>query len=155
MVLRVRLKRSVVLCGVLVLLIGSAVASAGTSAASSRVFYLAVKRGECGIKTSSAKAVQVVPCSNPRHTFEVYAIRHGGWGHGTEPPASSIAATAQRICLATYTQLTGRSLATPYGYTWSAPDPGREEARYGDKLICSFTHWPQTSVPLGSGWHVH
>ena len=150
-----RIKPSViVLCGVILLLAVTTVASAGARTASSRVFYLAVTRGECGIKTSSPKTVQVVPCSNPRHTFEVYAIRHGGWGHGTEPPVSSIATLARRICLAAYTQVTGRSLATPYGYMWWAPDPGHEEAQYGDKTICSLTHWPQTGVALGSGWHV-
>jgi hypothetical protein len=142
----------VVVCMALLL---AAAASAGARTHSSRVFYLAVKRGECGIATASAKTVLLVPCSDARHTVEIYAIRHGGWGRGTEPPTQSIAVTARQICLAAYRRVTGRPLPKGYGYSWSAPDPGQEEARYGDKLICGLTRWPKSDQPLGSGWHVH
>jgi hypothetical protein len=152
--LRNRLKPwVVVLCTALLFALATG-AGAEDLSASSRVFYLALKRGECGMKTGSPKTVAVVPCSNARHTFEVYSVRHGGWGHGTEPSISVLTSEMRQICLTAYTQITGRSLATPYGYQWFAPDPGKEEAQYGDKLICSLVHWPQTGVPLGSGWHV-
>jgi hypothetical protein len=154
--MKVSLKQWVIVCGCLFLLATTAAASADTKTASSRVFYLALKRGECGIKTSSPKTVTVVSCSNPRHTFEVYAIRHGGWGHGAEPSSAALANKTRQLCLTAYAQVTGRPLpARPYGYQWFAPDPGKEEAEYGDKVICSFSHWPQSNLPLGSGWHVH
>ena len=134
-------------------LIGLGAASARSSG---RVFYLALHPRQCLIvpRSESGKTKLVVPCSNPAHNQEVYAIRHGGWGHHRPPTAKAGYALARSLCLTAFRQLTGRQLAAGEGWWASWPDPGAETARYGDKIICQYRAWPQLR-PLGSGWHVH
>jgi hypothetical protein len=120
-----------------------------------RAFYLAAKPGQCLIANSNSgnaghKAVLVVSCSSPSHTFEVYAVRHGTWAKGTSPARGLV----ESLCLAAYRQTTGRSLAAPGGWYAFTPDPGAEQNRYGDKVICSYTHYPGLT-PLGPGRHLH
>lgn len=75
----------------------AAVGSAGGSG--TRAFYLTVHPRQCLVTArSSPKWVQVVPCSDPAHDMEVYAIAHGGWGHGTPPtPARGVAIAARSV----------------------------------------------------------
>ena len=112
-----------------VVLICAALAVA-SSRAGTRVFYLNTHPHQCLINGKvSPKWVEVVPCSDPAHSMEVYAVAHGGWGHRTPPTATQ-------------------------GWNAFWPDPGSETARYGDKIICSLRHWPGFRA-LGAGWHVH
>ena len=131
----------------------SAAASASTG---QRVFYLTTHPRQCLIATGpTAKSPLAVPCSDPRHNMEVYAVGHGGWGHH-HPPASKtvIGGVARAICLSAFQRLTGHSLPANSGWNAYWPDPGSETARYGDKIICSYRTWPRLAA-LGSGWHVH
>lgn len=131
----------------------AAVATAGRFG--TRTFYLAVHPRQCLVTAkSSPKWVQVVPCSNPKHDMEVYAIAHGGWGHATPPTAARGLALARSLCLAAYQRLTGHALGATEGWNAFWPDPGTETARYGDKIVCSLRRWPSLG-PLGRGWHVH
>jgi len=123
--------------------------------AESRVFYLTAHPRQCIVSVStSPKWVQVVPCSDPEHNMEVYALVHGGWGRGTPPTASKGLAIARALCLSAFQRLTGHPLPNTLGWNAFWPDPGAETTRYGDKIICSLRHWPQIA-PLGPGWHVH
>ena len=142
----------------LCLLVGAALLAGPGEASSSRsrgsVFYLDLKAHQCGIATSvAAKTISVVPCSNARHTIEVYAIRHGGWGHRAPPSLSAMSETGRSVCLKAFTQITHRISAQPFGYVFFVADPGAEQRRYGDKLICGLAYYPQLA-PLGRGWHV-
>jgi hypothetical protein len=148
----------IALIGLLISLVTTWAAAAAASSGH-RAFYLTVKPGQCLIAgsrtgTGSHKTVLVVPCSDPRHQFEVYAVRHGGWGHGTVPPLATVRATMRSVCLATYQQITRHPMPPGGGWNAFAPDPGAEQARYGDKIICSYVHYP-TLTPLGAGRHVH
>jgi hypothetical protein len=131
----------------------------GVKAASARPqareFYLSVRVHQCLISgpTTTRKLLPIVPCSDPAHRFEVYAIGHGGWG--TTPPSQSTAlAVARSVCLGAFQRLTGHPLAATLGWNAFWPDPGAESRRYLDKIICSLRTWPHLA-PLGAGWHVH
>ncbi len=137
-----------------------AMAAAEQAAASpgQRAFYLTVRPGQCLIAGSKSgtggdKIVLVVPCSDPRHQFEVYAVRHGGWGHGKVPPPATVKLIMRSVCLAAYQQITGHQM--PAGGGWDAfdPDPGAEQTHYADDIICSYVHFP-AFTPLGAGRHV-
>lgn len=148
--------RMLFLVPVTVVLVLTCVGLADASGRSgSRVFYLAVHPRQClvSVKTSP-KWVRAVPCSDPSHNMEVYALVHGGWGHGTPPAATKGYAIARSLCLSAFQRLTSHALATPFGWNAFWPDPGAESARYGDKIICSLRRWPRLE-PLGRGWHVH
>jgi hypothetical protein len=119
-----------------------------------RVFYLAVHPRQCLIATSSTgKHPFLVPCSNSKHNFEVYALGHGGWGHNGPPPYKTALAAARSICVSAFQRLTGHAMASTQGWNASWPDPGSESARYGDKIVCNYRAWPK-AIALGSGWHV-
>jgi hypothetical protein len=131
-----------------------ALSAAASGSSAGPVFYLTTHPRQCLIASGPAgKRPLLVPCSNPRHNFEVYAIGHGGWGHGRPPSSKTVLGIARSVCLSAYQRITGH--AVPAGTGWNAywPDPGAETARYGDKLICSFRAWPRLAA-LGSGWHV-
>ena len=151
------MQRYVVLCLCLAI---CAATHPGPGAASSRlgrgsIFYLNLKVHRCAIATSVAsKTISVVPCSDARHDIEVYAIRHAGWGHGARPSDSVLVSTVRSLCLKAFTQITHRTRATPFGYVFFVPDPGSEQSRYGDKMICAIGYYPKLA-PLGRGWHVH
>lgn len=145
---------------VLLALVAALVTATAAAAASpgKRAFYLTVKPGQCLIAgskagTGSYKIVLVVPCSDPRHQFEVYAVRHGGWGRGKVPPIATVRNIMRSVCLAAYQQITGHPIPAGGGWDAFAPDPGAEHAQYGDKLICSYVHYPSAG-PLGPGRHI-
>jgi len=84
--------------------------------AESRVFYLTAHPRQCIVSVStSPKWVQVVPCSDPEHNMEVYALVHGGWGRGTPPTASKGLAIARALCLSAFQRLTGHPLHNTLG----------------------------------------
>jgi hypothetical protein len=116
-------------------------------------FYLAEVPGQCVIAPHTGKTVSVVPCSDPRHNLEVYAVGHGGWDHRSPPAPSVQYSIARSICLAAFQRITGHPMSAAQGWYANWPDPGAEEARYGDKVICSFGHHPGLA-PLGSGRHI-
>ena len=138
----------------LALVLASATAALAASGSGTRVFYLATHPRQCLVSVkSSPKFVQVVPCADPAHDMEVYAIAHGGWGHAAPPPSTRAVAIARSLCLSAFQRVTGHPLARTQGWNAFWPDPGAETARYGDKVICSLRTWPGLG-PLGPGWHV-
>ena len=138
----------VVAVAIVALLASSAAASAGH-----RVFYLTTHPRQCLIGGADPKWLTAVPCSNPKHNLEVYAVGHGGWGHAGPPTAQAALAVARTVCLTAYQRLTGHGLPSADGWNAFWPDPGSETAHYGDKIICSYRAWPKRK-PLGAGWHV-
>jgi len=148
--------RRLVEAGIMLAVLGCAIAvlAAGASArARGRVFYLTLHPRQCAIFSSvGSKTIPVVPCADPAHNAEVYAIGHGGWGH-TPPNQSGGYAIARSFCLGAFQRLTGHQLPANRGWWAFWPDAGAETARYGDKIICSYRAWPHL-LPLGSGWHV-
>jgi hypothetical protein len=141
---------------VAILGVGALISTAGIASGSTgkRVFYLTIHPRECRVGTLNRKTVLVVPCSNPAHNFEVYAVGHGGWGHSAPPPQKTALALARQVCLSAYARITGHALPSTAGWQAFWPDPGAETARYGDKIICSYRTWPRLAA-LGAGWHVH
>ncbi|HEV2591698.1 MAG TPA: hypothetical protein VGU02_07370 [Gaiellaceae bacterium] len=142
------------------LVVGLITAAAAHASATpdKHAFYLTVKPGQCLIAgsksgTGSNKIVVVVPCSDPRHQFEVYAIRHGGWKHGQMPTIATVRLIMRSVCIAAYRQITGHQMPRGGGWDAFAPDPGTEQTRYGDKIICSYVNYP-SDAPLGAGRHV-
>ena len=85
--------------------------------------------------------------------MEVFAVAHGGWGHGTPPSAARGYGHARSICLTAFRRITGHAMSGTEGWQAFWPDPGAETARYGDKIICNLRAWPRWQ-PLGAGWHV-
>jgi hypothetical protein len=150
---KVRLRRALALIAVLALL-AVAVAS---GAAGRREFFLDVRPHQCLIAAAntgnaSHKTVLHVPCSNPAHDLEPYAIGHGGWG--TAPPShANVLAEMRASCLALFQRVTGHPMPRTEGWYAFAADPGAEAHRYGDRIICSLRTWPRLQ-PLGAGWHV-
>jgi hypothetical protein len=140
-----------VLVGVFVMLSAAGVASARQGGT---VFYLTLHPRQCVASrgTATGKTVAVVPCTDPSHKLEIYAVGHGGWGHKTPPP--SALSIARSVCLSALERLTGHTLARGFGWWAFWPDPGSETARFGDKIICGLQRYPQLSA-LGGGWHVH
>jgi hypothetical protein len=132
----------------------AASALAAGVAAGGPVFYLTLKPGQCAIRaTARAKTVAVVPCSNPKHNLEVYAIRHGGWKHGTPPSHGLLVARLQFLCLRAFADVANRQMPQGYGWRGFWPDPGAEQKRYGDEVVCALTHFPR-QTPLGAGRHL-
>jgi hypothetical protein len=136
----------------LVLVLCATFSSTAAAAATGPTFYLALTPRECAIGPIVQKKLTVVPCSDARHNLEVYAIGHGGWGHAPTSHSPALAA-ARQICLAAFTRITGRPLATTQGWFATWPDPGAEQAKFADKVTCMFRDYPGLR-PLGSGWHV-
>jgi hypothetical protein len=142
----------------LIVCLATAAAAQAAASPGKRAFYLTVRPGQCLIAgsksgTGSDKIVLVVPCSDPRHQFEVYAVRRGGWGHGTVPQPATLHRIMGSVCLGAYQQITGHQMPRGGGWDAFAPDQGAEQARYGDKILCSYVHYP-TDSPLGAGRHV-
>ncbi|HLK16339.1 MAG TPA: hypothetical protein VKT78_16150 [Fimbriimonadaceae bacterium] len=138
----------------LVLFVAVSTAAVGSAATGHRVFYLSVRTHQCLVRIAgAAKTVSVVPCSDPAHEMEVFAVGHGGWGHGSPPSASRGYALARSICLSAFQRITGHVMPRTEGWQAFWPDPGTETARYGDKIICNLRTWPNWQ-PLGAGWHV-
>jgi hypothetical protein len=129
-------------------------ANVGAAREPSRVFYLAVRPHQCLIAhdVPSSKWFLAVPCLDPGHNLEVFAVDHGGWGHRIV--TTSFAGTkARSVCLRSYRLLTGHGAPGDVGWAFFFADPGAEAARYGDRVVCSYRAWPNLT-PLGRGWHV-
>jgi hypothetical protein len=126
---------------------------AGTTTAataSHRVFYLAMRAGDCTTKVTS-KSFLVLPCTNARHEFEVYAVGRGRWG--TAPPSHSAAfARAKQLCTSTFQRRYGGPIGTGYGWWAFWADAGAEAAKYGDRIECALVRWPG-HPPMGPGTH--
>ena len=138
--------------GALVLVLLGALSS--TAAAAVPTFYLALAPRECAIAPVAHKHLPVVPCSDPRHNLEVYAVGHGGWGHAKMPGTyAAQLAIARQVCLSAFQRVTGRALAASEGWEAYWPDPGAEQAKYGDKIVCGYRHISHLA-PFGPGWHV-
>jgi hypothetical protein len=135
--------------------VAAAAATVSSAAVGHPAFYLSVHAHQCLVRDAGhAKTVMVVPCSDAAHEMEVFAVRHGGWGHGTPPSPARGYALARSICLSAFQRITGHVMARTEGWQAFWPDPGAETARYGDKIICNLRAWPRWQ-PLGAGWHVH
>jgi hypothetical protein len=128
------------------------IALASASTGSVRTFYLNARVGQCAIyRTSTPKLLLVVPCANARHNLEVYAVTHGGWGHNAVP--ANAYSQVGSVCLSAYRHVQGHAVRRPYGWQGFWADPGHEQARYADKVICGLVLYPRLG-PLGRGRHV-
>jgi len=151
----------------IVVAVGSAVAvvvlGAGTEAGgatlrlslhSRSVFYLRLKAGECARLPMKHKHLRVVPCRNPRHELEVFAVdQHVGWGLD-EPPHRIVVRLSFTVCNNAFLRRFGRVITRPYTYVAYWPDPGAETNRYGDRMICALG-LPGNHPPMGAGTHFH
>ena len=115
-----------------------------------KVFYLELKVGQCALRPHS-KILQVVPCSNPKHFLETYAVMHGGWGR-TPPSRSALVSLATSACRSSFQRRFGHAIPAGYGFEYYFPDPGAETRKYGDRVNCSLRTWP-SYVALGAGKH--
>ena len=121
-----------------------------TAATTTHVFYLTARTGHCYIAAStSSKTFTSVPCSNPRHTLEIYWTGHAGWA-ATTPPSSTAVRRARQVCIARYRQIDHGTYKT---YSFFYADPGKEAAKYRDHLVCAHSTYPGLHA-LGAGWHV-
>src|SRR5579871_5169031 len=112
---------------VVVVCAAATAASVGSAATGHRAFYLAVHTDQCLVRIPGApKTVSVVPCSDPAHELEVFAIGHGGWGHGSPPSAARGYALARSICLSAFQRITGHAVPRTEAWQASWPDPGAE-----------------------------
>jgi hypothetical protein len=132
-----------------------AAVSSASGSTGKRVLSLEAHPRQCLIGTAdvNAQTVLVVPCSDPAHNLEVYAIRHGGWGDA-RPPAPRVGfAIARTTCRLAFERLTGHAIPPAAGWQWRLANTPTETARYADKIVCSYRAWPRLTA-LGSGWHV-
>ena len=133
--------------------VAAATASAAVQSAS-KIFYLDLKVGQCARGVLTHKTLLRVPCSDPLHNIEIFAALHGGWKRGEQPAHPVVYTRARTLCLASFRHRFGHPIAAPYGWRAFWPDPGKEETKYGDRLICGLVRYP-TSVAMGAGTHFH
>ncbi len=124
---------------------------ANATVAPQKVFYLELKVGQCALRPHS-KILLVVPCSNPNHYLETYAVLHGGWG-GAPPARTVLVALAKSRCRSAFQRRSGHPIPTGYGFEFYFPDAGREASKYRDRVSCSLRLWP-ASGPMGAGTHL-
>jgi hypothetical protein len=123
----------------------------GSSSASRSVFYLSLKAGECARLPMRHKHLRVVSCRNPRHRLEVFAVdQHVGWGLA-EPPHRIVVRLSFTVCNNAFLQRFRRVIRPPYGYVAYWPDPGAENRKYGDRMICALVG--HGKGPMGAGTH--
>lgn len=123
---------------------------ANANVAPQKVFYLQLKVGQCSLRPHS-KILLVVPCSNPNHSLETYAVTHGGWG-STLPSHSARVSLATSVCKSSFQRRFGHPIRAGYGFEFFFPDPGAETRKYGDLVNCSLRTWPSYGA-LGAGKH--
>jgi hypothetical protein len=123
---------------------------AAASVAPTKVFYLQLKVGQCALRPHS-KILRVVPCSNPNHSLETYAVMHGGWGN-VLPAHSVLVAAATSQCRSSFQRRFGHPIPAGYGFEYFFPDPGGETSKYRDRVICSLRLWPSYGA-MGAGRH--
>jgi hypothetical protein len=147
-------RRELTVIGVATAIAASLVAGAIAARATvpPRTFYLDLKAGQCA-KQATPKYLQVVPCSNGSHTYEVFAVLHGGWGHTNPPGHSAAFARAQQLCMSAFEKRYGGPIRQGYGWYGFWPDPGPEATKYGDRVVCSLVRWPGRPA-MGSGTHL-
>src|SRR5579864_7329836 len=104
-----------VLASLCVSVLAADLGTASATVSARAVFYLALAPGQCAIQTVGSKTFLVVPCSDARHNFEVYAIGRGGWGHGAIPAIAGPSAIV--LCQAAYRRITGHLLSATSGLT--------------------------------------
>jgi hypothetical protein len=118
-----------------------------------KVFYLDLKAGECALLPMRHKHLRVLPCLNARHQLEVFAVdKHVGWGDA-EPPHRVVVRLSFTVCNNAFLQRFNRVIQPPYGYIAYWPDPGAENRKYGDRMICALVG--PGRAPMGSGTHFH
>jgi hypothetical protein len=115
-----------------------------------KVFYLQLKVGQCA-KRPHGKILLVVPCSDPTHALETYAVLHGGWG-ATPPSGAAARNLATSLCRSSFQRRFGHPIPTGYGFEYFFPDPGAETTKYHDRVNCSLRLWPAYG-PMGAGTH--
>jgi hypothetical protein len=123
---------------------------ANANVAPQKVFYLQLKVGQCALRPHS-KILLVVPCSNPNHFLETYAVIHGGWG-STPPAHSALVSLVTSMCRSSFQRRFRHPIRPGYGFEFYFPDPGAETRKYGDRVNCSLRTWP-SYVALGPGKH--
>jgi hypothetical protein len=129
------------------------VATAGaTPLAARKIFYLDLRAGQCARGVLTQKTLLLVPCSDPLHNLEVYAVLHGGWKRGQQPSRDTVYARARTLCTSKFRNRFDHPLRAPYGWRAFWPDRGEEEAKYGDRLICGLVRYPKPTA-LGAGTH--
>jgi hypothetical protein len=147
-----RLSSKIVLA-VLVAVAAMAAATAGaTPLAARKIFYLDLRSGQCARGVFTHKTLLLLPCSDPSHNLEIYAVLHGGWKRGHQPSHDTVYARARTLCTGKFRSRFGHPISTPYGWRAFWPDRGTEEAKYGDRLICGLAHYPKPTA-LGAGTH--
>ncbi len=146
-------RTSKILLPALVAVAAVAVATAGaTPLAARKIFYLDLKASQCARGVLTHKTLLLLPCSDPSHNLEVYAVLHGGWKRGQQPPRDTVYARARTLCTSKFQNRFGHPFRAPYGWRAFWPDRGKEEAKYGDRLICGLVHYPKPTA-LGAGTH--
>jgi hypothetical protein len=100
--------------------------------------------------------MQVVPCSNGAHNLEAYAVGHGGWGHGPVPVYAHAFSLARSVCVPSFQQRFGHAIGAgrtgAWGWYGFWPDRGAEQAKYGDRIVCSLRRFPAFPA-MGRGVH--
>jgi hypothetical protein len=125
---------------------------ASSSRAVGRTFYLDLRPGQCATYPRHGKYLQVVPCSNGAHNLEAYSIGRGGWGQGRVPGRAMVLGIARSLCVGSFQRRFKHSIGPGYGWYAFWPDPGKEQARYGDRIICSLDRFPGLGA-MGPGYH--
>ena len=123
---------------------------AQATSAPQNVFYLDLKVGQCALRPHS-KILLVVPCSNPNHSLETYAVLHGGWGSAA-PSHTALVRIATSVCRGSFQRRFGHPIRAGYGFEFFFADPGAETKKYGDRVNCSLRLWPSYGA-LGAGRH--
>jgi hypothetical protein len=148
-----RLSRLVLAALAVSLTVVPALGVASPNGAAGRTFYLDLRPGQCAVYPPQSKYLQVVPCSNGAHNLEAYGVGHGGWGHGHIPAHATALAVMRSLCTNLFQRRFGHRLGSGYGYYGLWPDAGKEETKYGDRMICSVSRYPAFLSPLGPGVH--
>ena len=115
-----------------------------------KIFYLQLKVGQCA-KRPHSKILLVVPCSDPSHALETYAVMHGGWG-AAPPSPLALRNRAMSLCRSSFQRRFGHPIRAGYGFEFFFPDPGAETTKYGDRVSCSLRLWPAYGA-MGAGNH--
>jgi hypothetical protein len=136
------------LAGVVVFAFTASLANANV--APKKIFYLQLKVGQCA-KRPHSKILLVVPCSDPSHALETYAVMHGGWG-AAPPSPLALRNRAMSLCRSSFQRRFGHPIRAGYGFEFFFPDPGAETTKYGDRVSCSLRLWPAYGA-MGAGKH--
>jgi len=109
-----------------------------------------LKVGQGALRPHS-KILLVVPCSNPNHSLETYAVLHGGWGSAA-PSHSALIRIATSVCRGSFQRRFGHPIRAGDGFEFFFADPGAETTKYGDRVNCGLRLWPSYGA-MGAGTH--